>query len=337
MELETEDTPAFISDSTDYDIFLHPIISLQTNSGKPSLLLHTNEIEEIPGGWLYRHYTNRHLILLRSLHIAGYGLELGCFIAGECLVKFEIEYDNFTPFAVDPIFVTFLWGLILLLGALLIPVLFRKTNNAISIISDQLKYYHFPVYILIAIFLLSKNVFKTKFSFIFNDLTLIIISGLSFYIYSRVKYEDDGRYVVTWLEYLGIQVQFSVIVAWMLVELSISTMLTISSIDGQSTKDYKFVGWPHENWTILLMSICFTISVIVLNTYKDIFFPAVLSYTFLGIYSWQRRKICLEDDDNCSESVTVTAFVFGGLLLVFIIITILYYPKLILYRVRVRT
>lgn len=84
------------------------------------------------------------------------------------------------------------------------------------------------------------------------------------------------------------------------------------------------------------MSICFTVAVIVLHTYKDVIFATVLSYTFMGIYSWQIRHICRNKDQNCSVDVQTTALVFGGLLMGFIVITILYYPKLILYRVRSR-
>lgn len=50
MELQSGDTPMFISDSTDYNIFLHPIISLNNNSGKSTLILHNNDVQELPGG-----------------------------------------------------------------------------------------------------------------------------------------------------------------------------------------------------------------------------------------------------------------------------------------------
>ena len=43
------------------------------------------------------------------------------------------------------------------------------------------------------------------------------LSVVLFVIYRRVKYPDDGRYVVSRVAYLGVHVRFGLLVGWVLI------------------------------------------------------------------------------------------------------------------------
>ena len=72
-----------------------------------------------------------------------------------------------------------------------------------------------------------------------------------------------------------------------------------------------------------------------LHRYKDIYFANVLAYTFFGIFSMQIRVTCIDDPDFCSYAVKVASVSLASILLFFVFLTFLFYPKLVLYNVRV--
>lgn len=330
-----EDAPCYITEEIEYlllkegDFYAQKSIS----SSNSSIVLAGEALQNVPGAWMYSRYTTYQINLLRGLNFMGYAFELAGYIVGECLMKFKVYESSDTPFNVDPYFGAVLWGLIVLLGGCLIPVLLESNSNVVSLLSDKIRYYNFPVYILLAIYLVSKSYFKMLVPMIFNVVCLVIVTSLVFFIYSRVKYEDDGRYYVSWLEYFGIHVQFSILTAWILVESCGYTILLIVIASGESNKDANFLGWPNENWTLVIMSVAFVLGVIMLSKFKDIYFALVLCYTSFGIYSMQKRYSC-DGGDNCSSKVQVCSLVYAGLLLGFSILTALFYPKVIFYSVR---
>ena len=78
---------------------------------------------------------------------------------------------------------------------------------------------------------------------------------------------------------------------------------------------------------------CWTGSLI-LYLFKDIFYASILAFTYFGIFSQQIRIFCPEGKNNCSQAVYTAALSLGSLLFFFIFITIITYPKLVMYSVR---
>ena len=62
------------------------------------------------------------------------------------------------------------------------------------------------------------------------------------YSYLIIKYEDDGRYIVKWVDYLGVQVHFSVLLAWSLMMICEYFFRTLSGLLGPDDKNSKVLG-----------------------------------------------------------------------------------------------
>ncbi|CAG9311998.1 unnamed protein product [Blepharisma stoltei] len=328
------DDPTFMVDDSNY-LALRSIYTQGKSvlSEAETLIVDQSSIERIPGGWLYNKYSKHHIIFLRGLNLLGLTCELSGFIAGEYFSRFgeRSAPTNESPFTIDPYFESSIWIFILVLSVFLIPVLFKKSTNSISFLSEKLKYYHFPVCVLLGAYIFSRRLYSETISFIFNDLILIIVGILLVIVYSNIKYEEDGRYMVTWLEYIGIHLQFSVLVALVLVELCRCIIITIIKID-KAQSDEMF-GMSFNSWTVLIMSVLFVLGVIFMTMYKDIYFAAVLGYNFFGVYVMQRSS-CIEE--NCYDDVQEAALILGSLTYGFIFLTILFYPRLICYNLRAR-
>ncbi|CAG9327069.1 unnamed protein product [Blepharisma stoltei] len=331
----TEEEPVLISQN---DSNYLPIRNGYTSrrsllNSQERLILASSSIENMPGGWLYRNFMKRRIMFLRTLNIFGIFLEISGFIAGEYLTDFgtDISSTYETPFTLDDWFEFSLWVFILSLSVFLLPVLFKKTENSISFLTEKLKFYHFPVCAFLGIYFFSKQFYDNELSYIIvNDILLFLIAVFVFYIYWKVKYEEDGRYRVSWIEYIGIHLQFSVLVSFVLVELCRSVLMTIIKV--KKIDNRELFGLDFDEWTIIVMAFAFVLGVIFLTMYKDIYFAGVLGYNFFGVFVVQATDECIKS--NCSERVQEASLVLGCLTFGFIILTIGFYPRLICYNLR---
>lgn len=71
-----------------------------------TLIITGSSIDRIPGGWIYRKYSSKHINCLRILNIFGFLCELVGFLAGEYYTNFATRYSTFeeSPFTIDPYF-----------------------------------------------------------------------------------------------------------------------------------------------------------------------------------------------------------------------------------------
>lgn len=293
-----------------------------------------NEIRGIPGAeWMYRNYTDTHLLYLRTCHTLCYGLELIMFLIGLAVAQeevLEVTEHTMTPFTLRPEFVIAGWVFLLLLESVFIYMIFQKTMTAVSLLAEQLQWYYFPKYLLIGAyyFLTYKHGFAIS---LVNVLLLSFLSPLLFFIYHRVKYQDDGRFLVTRLEFLAVHVNISLYVAWILIQVFVKVFVFITYTREKANDLY--LGWNNANWSIVANVGLFCLGVISLSSYKDVFFSLVVLYSFTGIYLQQVD--CPHDNyGNCSSEIKTTILVLGSILLFFLVLVFALYREQILYRRR---
>jgi hypothetical protein len=322
-----------VIENPNYLVFKSPDLDMISNSSAQSLLLEDSEIEE-EWGWLYSKFSNNRLRWIRSLYTISYGFEGFCFVFNVFYSDIRDPPHTKTPFTVDPYFKIASWSLALALGFPFIKVIYTNTISALNLICWSIKLRFLPVYYLLSILFINRSVQNYPYNLIFELIVIFLAMVFCSVLYLRIKYKDDGRYRVTLPELLGIQVHFSVLSACLLVELCETIFETFGKYDDFDRNTSTIFNWENENWTILVMVLTCWTGCLILYLYKDVFYPLVLSFTYFGIYSVQMRIFCPDDKGGCSESVTRAAISLGSILLFFIVITIITYPKLVFYTVR---
>lgn len=314
------------------------------NRGKPTGIdamtefreLSEAEIKGIPGAeWLYKNYTDTHLLYLRTGHTICYGLELVLFLIGLAVAKddiLKVTDHTMTPFTLRPEFVIAGWVFLLLLESVFIYMIFQKTMTAVALLAEQLKWYYFPKYLLIGTyyFLAYRDGFTIA---LVNVVLLALLSPLLFFIYHRVKYQDDGRFFVTRLEFIALHVNISLYVAWILIQVFVKVFVFISYTRENTQANDLYLGWDNATWSIIANVVLFCLGVISLSSYKDVFFNIVVIYCFIGIYIEQVN--CPDYKyGNCQDKIKTTLLVLGCILFFFVILVFLLYREQILYRRR---
>lgn len=329
---EGESYPLLIN-SSQYSVFTSDNLTFISNSSDESLLVDDKILEET-WGWLYTRFSRHKILWLRSLYSLAYTIESVTFVLSIALSKLNnLSYSNI-PFTVDPYFKLVSWVFILALGFPFLKVLYSNSISSINLISWNINLLYLPVYLLLSMLFVHRSVPAYRFSLITEDITIFLSMILVLVIYLRVKYRDDGRYKVGLVEFTGVQVHFSSLLSMLLVEACEGMFKTLGYYMDSNSKDPDFLGWQGDYWTILVMTLtCWTGSLI-LYLYKDVFYAGILAFTYIGIFSIQRRMLCPEHRENCSDSVSITALTLGSLLFCFILITFITYPKLVMYSVR---
>ena len=329
---EEESYPSLIT-SSEYSVFTSENLTFISNSSDDSLLVDDLVLEET-WGWLYIRFSRNKVLWLRSLYSLSYLVESMCFVLSISLSKLNnLSYSDI-PFTVDPYFKLVSWVFVLSLGFPFLKVLYSNTISSINLISWHINLLFLPVYVLLSILFVHRAVPTYEYSQITEDITILLSMIIVLIIYGKVKYRDDGRYKVGLVEFSGVQVHFSSLLSMLLVESCEGVFKTLGYYMDSNSNDKEFLGWQGENWTILVMILtCWTGSLI-LYLYKDVFYAGVLAFTYIGIFSIQRRMLCPDHHENCSQSVSTTALALGSLLFFFIFITFITYPKLVMYSVR---
>lgn len=189
---------------------------------------------------------------------------------------------------------------------------------------------------MLALLFIHRSVPKYKYEIVAEDAILVFSIIFILVIYWKVKYKDDGRYRVKLQEFFGVQVHFSALLGCLIVEFCEGLLIAMSNIWDSDSKDSLLLGWKNENWTILIMSLTWWTGSLILYLYKDVFYGFILAFTYFGIFSMQERDFCAKNKDSCSRKVSTAAVSLGSILIFFIFITIITYPKLVMYSVRKR-
>ena len=312
------------------------------NLGRPAGVTTTGEFHElreeeiagIPGAdWLYQDYTERHLLYLRAGHTIFYLIELTMFVIGVTMsgdAYLSTAHDTITPFMLHPKFVFAAWVALLVLEALFIFVIFHRTLTTVELLAKQLSWYYFPKYFLLWAYFYFQYTSGFQEAVI-NICILVVLYPLIHFVYHRVKYQDDGRFLVSWSELLAVQVNISFYAAWIQSRVLHEVFVIISYVN--TSRKENLLGWSNSNWSVLANVLIFSIGVIYLSAYKDVFFNLVIIYSYIGIYIEQVN--CPPDSEgNCSAEITKTVVVLGVILSLFVLLVLALYHNQILYRRR---
>lgn len=331
--IEDDDPVPMLIEESDYMVFKMDNLDLISNSSSGELILDDAVVEE-NWGWLYSRFSRHKVRWTQSLYLISFIVQGFSFVVYVATTNYkDPEYSNI-PFSVDPYFKIITWVIVLALGLPYIMVIYMRNINSLNLIGRNIKLLYLPVYYLLSILFINRSVPSYQLSLITEDVMILSSMALILLIYYRVKYKDDGRYKVGFIEFLGVQVHFSAILGCIIIELCEVLFRSLGIYEDTDKKDSKLLGWENEKWTILVMSLSFWTGCLSLYLYKDIIYPFIISFTYFGIVSMQYRIFCSEGSDSCSESVTKTAITLGTILVFFIFITIITYPKLVLYSVR---
>ncbi|CAG9321112.1 unnamed protein product [Blepharisma stoltei] len=332
---ELIDTPVFIYSDTTFETLREINEDASPNINYENLddytTLSKDEIQDIPGGWLYSRYTEQHIEKMRLFHILGVAFEAIGLLLGEALVASD-TYHSVNSFSPQHFFILAGWIFILSLGIFFLYMLYSQTLASREIMVNQLGYLAFAVYALNSIYLSLRNFTELLFVNIICTVLLTALMIIVFRLHRRVKYEDDGRYVVSRSVFLGVHAKISLLLGWLLILFLHRIFICLSF----SETSYNLLGWPNENWSILALCLAFAIGVIFMSTYKDVFYAISLVYSFIGIYVMQNHShICKSVmQENCSEEVGTCAIALASIFLIFILITLIFYYDTVCYKKR---
>ena len=329
---EEEIVPVLIH-GAEYMVFKTDNLDLISNSSSGELILDDAVVEE-NWGWLYSRFSRVKVRWSQTLYLISFIFQGFCFVVFVATTNYKDPQHANIPFTVDPYFKIITWITALTLGLPFIMIIYRNNISSLNLLGRSVKLLYLPVYYMISILFINRSLPEYKLELLTED--IMIVGSLIFVlvIYYKVKYKDDGRYKVSFLEFLGVQVHFSALLCCLIVEMIECVFRSLGLYEDTDQKDSKLFEWDNEKWTIIVMTLSFWTGCLILYLYKDIIYPFVLSFTYFGIVSIQIRIFCSNNQSSCSESVTKAAISFGSILLFFIIITIITYPKLVLYSVR---
>ena len=130
---------------------------------------------------------------------------------------------------------------------------------------------------------------------------LIIAGGLHFLIYRTVKYKDDGRDVVTLIDFISIHITFPYISAWVTYQIVYTASITLCAMcpdegSPNSQNDWAFCAtyWTPDldlfyyNLTVEPSKVAFMLIFIemsiYLTYYKDVIFSLVTLINYAGMF-----------------------------------------------------
>lgn len=102
---------------------------------------------------------------------------------------------------------------------------------------------------------------------------------MHYFGYRKVKYLDDGRDYVSFMEFLAIHVTFSVLSCWMTYFVTYNLFSVIKIVD-----EITDVNLALETVSIIAMVIQMFESTVYLAYYKDVIFASVTLLNYIGMY-----------------------------------------------------
>lgn len=288
------------------------------------------EIAGVPGAdWLYRDYTETHLLYLRATHTLLYLMQVTVFVVAVALSKgqfLEVTENTITPFTLLPELVFALWIVLLLLEALFMFVIFRRTLTTVELLAKQMSWYYFPKYCFLGSYFYFQFT-EGQNTAIINLALLVALYPLIHLVYHRVKYLDDGRFLVTWMELFGVQINISFYAAWIQSRLLHEVFVVIGYLNDEKSQIF---GWTNSHWAVLANVLIFCIGVIYLSAYKDVFFNIVIIYSYVGIFL-EQAHCPAENHGMCTSEVQKTVIILGVILSIFVLLVLALYNRQILY------
>lgn len=139
---------------------------------------------------------------------------------------------------------------------------------------------------------------------------------MHYFGYRRVKYLDDGRDYVSFMEFLAIHVTFSVLSCWMTYFVTYNLFSLIKIVE-----EYTDVNLALETVSIIAMVIQMFECTVYLAYYKDVIFASVTLLNYIGMYmhNYEGKK-----DLNTLSDVVHCQLTLILMTIAFIIVTILH-------------
>jgi hypothetical protein len=101
---------------------------------------------------------------------------------------------------------------------------------------------YLPVYFFLSVLFLNRTVKSYEWSVITEDALIVLSIIFVLIIYSKVKYQDDGRYKVGIIEFFGVQIHFSVLLGCLVVEFCEGLFMIFGTYFDTNNTDKKFFG-----------------------------------------------------------------------------------------------
>ena len=119
---------------------------------------------------------------------------------------------------------------------------------------------------------------------VMGPFSLLVFAVLKVYVhvfvYTKIKYEDDGRDYVSFKEYLAIHVTFSILYSC----LSYYVAYSISLFVKDFITKHNYFMLDYNTLNVLLM-LCFEVEMVIyLTYYKDVIFALITLTNFVGMY-----------------------------------------------------
>lgn len=328
MENPIEEEPQLLTAQSTYQLLIGV-----NNTFRNSFLTSTRSLifsETSAVSWQYSQYTYRSLFCSRFFNTLFYS----SYLITASITQFifpETPIYSKTPFVMHPVFSRGGWLISVVFCLFLTLTSFLHNSQVISLFCNDLTYKTVPIYIFLSVYMISREQFTSGYGFLFDIFCLIIVLCLCIHIYLKIRYIDDGRYQVTWKEYLGIQVNFSVLLPWSFIHLVSCSLLAAYKYD--ELYDSYILKLTRDDWNILVLSIIFFLSVMGLSVYKDVFFGGTFAYCCFGIFYMQKE---MKDNGNEAHSgfVMMLSFVFAISICCFIVVTLGFYCRTVCFCVR---
>lgn len=128
-------------------------------------------------------------------------------------------------------------------------------------------------------------------SFISFGIFFLLKVYVHFFVYTKIKYLDDGRDFVSWIEFLSIHCSFSVLHCCLSYYVIYNYVTSLAYIiddyfDGEY-KCHRCLVFTYEEWSIIGMLLLFLEMTVYLAYYKDVIFGTFTSLNYIGMYLYQ--------------------------------------------------
>ena len=253
----------------------------------------------IPKSWFFQDYSLSHSSMVYILLIISSIFQLLGFFVADFFMNYNQIHPSY-PVIQDPYFELINWGVIFFLFILQIFALHINSNEIIPLISENFKFLNITISILCTFFYISRAAYDTKFSWILNSTILIILCLLCFYAYIIVESKSNWN---SRIAYLGFYMTYSLLLPLIFIELISALMRTISFAGHNATSN--------EEKVIIFITVLFIGGFVILISKKKIFISASVLFYLFGIFSVQKREVCVKFNYYCSETVQYLCIIYG--------------------------
>lgn len=129
---------------------------------------------------------------------------------------------------------------------------------------------------------MSSSLIPTALSYLSVLIVLVFMKVMTQYVYLKIKYRDDGRELVTWLEFATIHCTFPFLNAWISYYLAYQISICIFTI-------LKTKGALLQKLGISLYFVLTLENLVYLAYFKDVMFCSAVVAEFCGMFYFANK------------------------------------------------